>query len=146
MKIDKPQPPHLLQYSAFWQRFSVLIRLVIVTYIVITIVTIVVNYFTQLHDPIVDLFAPRPFDLIVLKSPVIVALQRAIIKCTYMNFNSELTRTFFPPALSVVAEIIFAGWTCFCTLAIVLGSVWLGFFMRTTVFVFWLSSGTRMNR
>lgn len=51
--------------------------IIVRTGIVITIVTIVVDYFAQLHDPIVYLLATRSLDLIVLEASVVVALWNA---------------------------------------------------------------------
>lgn len=64
-----------------------------------------------------------------------------------LQIKLKLTRvfTFFPPELSMILPGATC-WTCFCTLVIVLESVWFEFFIRTTVFAFCVSSGTRMNR
>lgn len=66
---------HLLQNSPFRQSLTILICMIIISTRIVITVTIVIDYFPQLHDPIVDLFATRSLDLIVLKASVVVALQ-----------------------------------------------------------------------
>jgi hypothetical protein len=121
----------------------------------IVIITIVFDYFAEFHDPIVDFLASSPLDLIVLEASIVIPLEvrgkPESLHSVCLDESPSLTRvfTFFPPELSLDAVMSFAGvtcWICFCTLAIVLDSVvLLGFFIRT-IFVFWLISGTRMNR
>lgn len=43
----------------------------------IVVVTIIVNYFAQLHDPVVDFLSSGALNLIMLESSVVVALKRS---------------------------------------------------------------------
>lgn len=104
---------HLLQNSAFRQSLTILICMIIISTRIVITVTIVIDYFPQLHDPVVYLFATRSLDLIVLKASVVVALQGLLHVSEIYSFLIELS-TFFPPPpppeLSVA--IAFVGCAC----------------------------------